>query len=414
MGAQAFGTGAVLVDTSSLTRIHHFDPEARTIEVDAGIQWPRLIEVVRNLSDAAGTPLAIAQKQTGADRMSIAGSLSANAHGRGLRLAPISEQVVDLTIVDTVGQIMRCSRTLRPELFSLVLGGYGLFGIVCTVTLRLVPRTRLVRRVECLKAQDLHEAFECRIAEGCTYGDFQFAIDPESAAFLNEGIFSCYEPTEAPLSAEHTLSEQGWLELLRLAHIDKSTAFERYRDHYLATSGQVYESDTHQLAEYLDDYHTGLDAHLSGPTGTEMITELYVPRSALAAFLGDLRTELRARRCDLIYGTIRLIEKDTDSFLAWAREPWACVVMNLHVEHSAAGEARARSDFRALIDVALARGGSFYLTYHRWATRAQVLEAYPQFPEFLAAKRRHDPTERFRTDWYRHHCELLGASAAAG
>ena len=57
--------------------------------------------------------------------------------------------------------------------------------------------------------------------------------------------------------------------------------------------------------------------------------------------------------------------------------------------------------FRALIDAALALEGSFYLTYHRFATPEQVLAAYPGFPEFLRLKLLHDPHERFQSDWYR-------------
>ena len=407
MGAQAFATDGVLLDTRLLKRVRGFDPEAATIEVDAGIQWPELIAAVRRLGQVAGVELAIAQKQTGADRMSLGGSLSANAHGRGLELAPLSAQIVELLLVDAHGQLLRCSRSERAELFALVLGGYGLFGIVCTLTLQLVPRLRLARRVQGMQVEQLPEAFERRIGAGCRYGDFQFAIDSTSSSFLREGVLACYEPTDAAAQAPRRLSQRDWIELLRLAHIDKRTAFERYRAHYLATDGQVYESDTMQLSEYLDDYHVELDSQLGGPRGSEMITELYVPRTRLVAFLEQVRAELRARSADLIYGTIRLVERDEDSFLAWARQPWACVVLNLHVEHSPAGLERASSDFRALIELALAHDGSYYLTYHRWATRAQALRAHPRLPDFLAAKRRHDPDERFQSDWYRHHCALL-------
>lgn len=34
-------------------------------------------------------------------------------------------------------------------------------------------------------------------------------------------------------------------------------------------------------------------------------------------------------------GTIRLIERDDETFLAWARQPYACVIFNLHVVHTA-------------------------------------------------------------------------------
>jgi hypothetical protein len=82
-------------------------------------------------------------------------------------------------------------------------------------------------------------------------------------------------------------------------------------------------------------------------------------------------------------------------------------VFNLHVPHSTSGVTKATADFRRLIDRGLERDGSFFLTYHRWATREQTEAAYPQFAEFLHLKRHHDPDERFQSSWYRHHKTLL-------
>ncbi len=82
-----------------------------------------------------------------------------------------------------------------------------------------------------------------------------------------------------------------------------------------------------------------------------------------------MRREARSERVELIYGTIRLIERDPETVLAWAREPWVCVIFNLHVVHTREGLARSAGHFRRLIDLAIAHGGSYFLTYHRWATR---------------------------------------------
>jgi FAD/FMN-containing dehydrogenase len=122
----------------------------------------------------------------------------------------------------------------------------------------------------------------------------------------------------------------------------------------------------------------------------------------------DARLALTAAKANVVYGTVRLIEKDDESFLAWAREPWACVIFNLHVEHTAAGIDRAADAFRTLIDLGASRGGSYYLTYHRWARRDQVERCYPQMREFLALKRQYDPNGRFQSTWYHHHLQLLG------
>ena len=136
-----------------------------------------------------------------------------------------------------------------------------------------------------------------------------------------------------------------------------------------------------------------------------MITEVYVPRARLAEFMCEAAGRLRANGADLVYGTVRLIERDDESFLAWATEPWACIVFNLHVEHGTAR--RDEQAFRDLIDVAIANGGSYYLTYHRWATRAQVEACHPRLVDFLRLKRLYDPDELFQSDWYRHYRELF-------
>jgi FAD/FMN-containing dehydrogenase len=140
-----------------------------------------------------------------------------------------------------------------------------------------------------------------------------------------------------------------------------------------------------------------------------MISELFVPRPRLADFLRQAAKTLRRLRASVIYGTVRLIERDEETFLRWAREAGACTVMNLHVEHTPAGVEAAAEASRALIDHARDRGGSYFLTYHRWATRDQVVACHPWMPEFLAMKRRYDPRELFQSDWYRHHMRLLGA-----
>jgi hypothetical protein len=251
-----------------------------------------------------------------------------------------------------------------------------------------------------------------RIRDGFEYGDFQFAIDSGSDGFLRKGIVSCYRPVEADTPVTENpvhFSSAGWLSLAVAAHGDKRRAFERYADGYLRSSGQVYRSHADLGTPYLDDYHEHVDRALGrGIDGSEMITELHVPRSAFAVFMSEAGRVLREHDADVIYGTVRLIERDTDTFLAWAREPFACVVLNLHVDHTPSATAAAAETFRSLIDVSAGVGGGYYLPYHRWARRDQVEACYPRMREFLAAKLEHDPAEIFSSDWYRWYVDLLG------
>jgi FAD/FMN-containing dehydrogenase len=396
---------------NGLSRVVEFDRARGEIEVEAGMQWPALYRYLLDSQPARAGGWTFRQKQTGADRLSIGGALAANAHGRGLTLPPFVGDVEAFTLVDARGRLRRCSRGENADLFRAAIGGYGLFGPMSTVRLRLEPRHKVQRVVEVIDLARLPAMFDQRIAEGYRYGDFQFATDLDSDALLHRGVFSCYRraPDDTPMpAARKELSVEQWTELLHLAHVDRARAFDMYAGYYLTTSGQHYWSDEHQMSTYVDDYHRALGPRLGHyEHGGEMITEIYVPRDALVRFLGDVRADFRRSRAELIYGTIRLIERDTETLLAWAREPFACVIFNLHVTPTSDGMARAQRDFRQLIDRGLQHGGSYYLTYHRWAERGQVLAAHPRFREFLAEKRRFDPDERFQSDWYRHHAELL-------
>jgi FAD/FMN-containing dehydrogenase len=405
MGGQQFLTGGILFDMSEMKRVLKFEPERQLIEVEGGIKWDELVAYTVSSQTGMNNQAGIRQKQTGADRLSIGGALSANIHGRGLQMKPIMGDVESFRIVTANGEILKCSRQENARLFRLAVGGYGLFGIIASATLRLSRRQKVRRSVKIETVENLNSLFTNRINENFLYGDFQFAIAPGSGDFLRKGVFSCYLPVsnETPIESNRELSAEDWKNLLFLAHVNKQKAFEHYAEHYLATDGQIYWSDTHQLSVYLDNYHEELDAKLNAKNPcSEMITEIYVPLASLPNFLERVRKDFRENKVELIYGTIRLIKRDDESFLAWAREDFACIIFNLHIEHSFEGLEKAKTDFQKLIDRSIEFSGSFYLTYHRWATRKQILACYPQFFEFLKLKMKLDPKEVFQSDWYRY------------
>src|SRR5216117_3264694 len=196
MGGQQFATNSICIDSRSLDHVISFDQEHGLVEAEAGIQWPRLIRTYLDAQANSAKQWGIAQKQTGADTFTLGGSLSSNVHGRGLAMKPLISDVESFTLVNADGKSIRCSRDENNELFRLAIGGYGLFGLISSVTLRLVPRQKLRRAVEIIRAHDLPKSFEQRLAQKFLYGDFQFLVDEKSPDFLQRGVFSCYEPTD--------------------------------------------------------------------------------------------------------------------------------------------------------------------------------------------------------------------------
>jgi hypothetical protein len=238
MGGQQFATDSICIDTRELDGLISFDRERGLLEAEAGIQWPKLIRAYLDAQADEKMQWGIAQKQTGADTFTLGGCLSSNVHGRGLRMKPLISNIESFTMINADGKSIRCSREENSELFRLAIGGYGLFGLIDTVALRLVPRQKLRRVVEIIHANNLPRRFEERAAQNFLYGDFQFLVDEKSPDFLQRGVFSCYEPISAdePIVAKKELRDDDWLDLLRLAYTDRRKAFERYSQYYLSTT----------------------------------------------------------------------------------------------------------------------------------------------------------------------------------
>jgi FAD/FMN-containing dehydrogenase len=407
MGGQQFLYDGLLIDTRRMNKVLGFDTARGHVEVEAGVQWPQLYGYLQNAQKGRELQWTFAQKQARADKLTLGGCLSANIHGTGLKMPPFVGDVESFRLLDANLEVVNCSRTENAELFRLAIGGYGLFGLITSVTLRLVQRRKMERAVEVRSVEGLQKAFAERMADGFLYGEFEYAVDESSGDFLNRGVFTCYRPVDPATPVppnQKELHERDWIELLTLAHHAKGEAFRRYAGHAISTNGQLYWSDEAQMGVYPENYHRALDQRVGAQVrATEATTEIYCERDALERFMAEVRDYARRDKVDFIYGSIRLIEQDRETFLAWARKPFACVSFNVHVEHTTSGLIKAGDVLRRLVDIGVKYGGSYYPTYNRYALRRQVDACYPQMPEFLKLKLKHDPQKLFQSEWFRHY-----------
>ena len=180
-----------------------FDAERGLIEVESGIQWPQLLEYLTKQHGREPKHWTFSQKQAGADRI-----ISSAARSRPTSTAAGSpSRPSSATSSRSAGQrdgpATSCSRTEGPGALRLAIGGYGLFGFVYSVTLRLVPRQELERVVEVRDVDGVMQRLRRAHRRGLTFGDFQFSIDERSEDFLRRGVFSCYRPVadDMPLRA---------------------------------------------------------------------------------------------------------------------------------------------------------------------------------------------------------------------
>ena len=106
MGGQQFGSDTLNLDLRGLNRVLRFDPVDGIVEVESGIEWPKLIEWCVAKQEGADHQWGIRQKQTGADRLTLGGALAANAHGRGLAMPPMVGEIESFTLIDGKGGLV--------------------------------------------------------------------------------------------------------------------------------------------------------------------------------------------------------------------------------------------------------------------------------------------------------------------
>lgn len=136
MGGQTSTPDGIVLNMLGLRQIH-LDEPSNILHVQAGARWS---DVLRYLHERQRS-LQVMQSN---NSFSVGGSLSTNCHGWQPASPPIASTVVAFRLLLADGTILRCSREEHVELFSLVLGGYGLFGIVIDAEVGFAPTCVIV------------------------------------------------------------------------------------------------------------------------------------------------------------------------------------------------------------------------------------------------------------------------------
>ena len=134
MGGHTIALGGIVINMRQFRRMKLNEAKDR-LHVQAGALWDEIIPYL----DARGCSVAVMQSN---NSFSVGGSISVNCHGWQFDRPPIASTVESLRLMNSDGRIVTCSRTENTELFSLVLGGYGLFGVILDVELKVVPNAR--------------------------------------------------------------------------------------------------------------------------------------------------------------------------------------------------------------------------------------------------------------------------------
>ena len=397
MGGQALvrdGVAMTLDVKPAAERWIDVDRAAGSYRVAAGARWRQVIGAL----DPLGLSPAVMQSN---HDFGAAATLSVNAHGWPVPFGPFGSTVRSFRLVLASGELVTCSPAENAELFGLVMGGYGLFGVVVDLEPALVDNQLMKATNELMPAAQLGPRLAASVTRDpeirMAYG--RLAVDAQR--FFREALLVTLRPVAGapPAATSGGLMVSLSREVFR-AQVGSDSA-KRARWYAETVAGPKTSSGLASRNRLLNEPV----ANLAGRdrSRTDILHEYFLPPDGLETFLAACRTIIPGSRQDLLNVTLRYVQADRTSVLAYAPETRVAAVMLFSQRMTQADEEDMATMTQRLIDAAHDAGGSFYLPYRLHARREQVARAYPRLDEFVARKRQYDPGLLFRNGmWARY------------
>ena len=406
MGGQAFARGALVLDMTRFNRMT-LDESTQTLRVESGASW-------HDIQTYLHPKFAVKAMQS-TDIFTVGGSISVNAHGMDHRAGSVGRTIRAMRVMLADGSIRQVSRSEDPELFSLVVGGYGLFGIILDADLEVTPNAiyRSGRRI--LDYKEFPDVFTREILPDRGYALMYGHLSTAPQSFLKEMILYTYQETTPAIDARiKPLGDVSHIKFRRLVfNLSRQGAlamrFKWFAEKYLEPR---LESCTVSRNQALGDGEACLVSrnepmHDSVPylqnalaEYTDILHEYFVPRAQFVPFIDGLRSAIRSAGANLLNASVRIVHREDSALTYAASDDMLAVVLYFSQKTTRRGHDQMSQLTRNLIDLCSAQGGRFFLPYQLHYTAAQLERAYPEIRAFFAAKRRIDPSELFMNTFY--------------
>jgi FAD/FMN-containing dehydrogenase len=390
MGGQTIYPGGISINMLPFKSME-LDEDKNLLHVQAGAKWADVIPYL----DKHGRSVGIMQSDSS---FTVGGSLSVNCHGWQYDRPPIASTVESFHLMKADGSVVACSRTQNPELFSLALGGYGLFGVILDADLRVVSNDRLRLEQYVVPISRALESFTrtLRKTPDVEMAYARLNITPQK--MFDEVILNVFY-REAGTIPKLKAAGSRWLPRLIFrgsagSGYGKEMRWSAETKLQPGLAGKVFSRN-----ELMNDNAEWYLDH--SQESTDILHEYFVSREHAGEFLAAAKKIIRKHEEDLLNVTVRDVKTDHDTFLNYATQDTLAFVMFFSQPRTPSGEAEMQAMTRELVDAALQAGGRYYLPYRLHPTVAQFRRAYPQSDEFFNLKRRYDPDELFQNEFYR-------------
>lgn len=411
MGGQSFFRNALVLDMTKFNQMS-LDEANKVLTVQSGATW-------HDIQNFLHPKFAIKAMQS-RDIFTLGGSISVNAHGMDHTTGSVGSTIRSMRVMLPDGSIVRASRTENAELFDLVIGGYGLFGVILDVELEVTDNVVYEIDYQDIDYAKFPELFKDELMPNPELGLFYGHLSTAKESLLKDMILYVYTKTNVPDAVISPLKEESNVRPIRfMLNLSKrGDIFMSMKWFVEKHIGPLVQTCTVTRTQAMKDGEVCLVTrndltHESGSylrnnlkNDTDILHEYFIPRSQFVPFVDGLRKVVLEDDVILLNASIRVVRPERN-FLNYAPTEMYSIVLYINQPTTAEGNEKMGKITRELIDLAVSLDGRFYLPYQLHYTPEQLERSYPEISSFFEAKKRYDPDELFTNTFYEKYSNLI-------
>ncbi|HWO97018.1 MAG TPA: FAD-binding oxidoreductase [Bacillus sp. (in: firmicutes)] len=393
-GGHIFYRDALLLDMTSYNKVLGFNEKEKTIRVQSGATWADIQQYV----NPYGLSVKVMQSS---NIFTVGGSLSVNAHGRDVRYGPLIETVNSFRLLKANGEIIEVSRTKEPELFSLVIGGYGLFGVILDVELQLTDNTLLKTEHRHLAYTEYVDYMKKNVLADPSYHLHIARLSTAPSSFLADMYAINYKQIQPAVPEEYLeLSEEEWVRRNKFL-FGLARKYDWGKELLWDIQGKLYAEGESAILSRNNAMRPEIQfLDYTSEQDTDILQEYFVPMDAFVPFVDDLRSIFSKYDLNVFNVTVRYVPRNTEAALSYSTDEMLALVPIFNHGFRDQDIKTIKKATREMVDAVRKYKGTYYLTYQLYPTSEQMKTVYPKTDEFFAKKKQWDPNERFMNQFY--------------
>jgi len=411
MGGHAFSQNGIVLDMRPFNEIQIHEAE-KTITVQSGATW-------HDIQTKLHPKFAIKSMQS-TDIFTVGGSISVNAHGMDHTSGSVAKTLRSFRIITPDGTLKHVTKENDPELFRLVVGGYGLFGVITDAEIDITDNVMYEYKERLLPYKQFPEFFKTQIEHTDDVGLMYAHLSTAPQSLLQEMIVYTYSKTNSYEGAIPPLAEVSSVEFRRfvlnmskwgplpmaakwwaekniepkltLCHTSRNQAMKDGEACFVSRNEPMHDSVKYLQNDFVEE--------------TDILQEYYIPRDMFVPYIDHMREIFREHKANVLNASVRVIHKE-DTYLNYAPQDMFAIVLYINQKTDKEGNEKMRVLTRALVDATLKVNGTFFLPYQLHYTKEELVASYPQISSFFNEKKLRDPEAIFSNMFYEKYASVV-------